>query len=198
MTLKQDIKTQLDLADVGKSSDSISLNDQFITLRGRVTCHIEETDPVTGNVSSWIHHDKGNIVVNLGKETLCHLITAPQTTRHITTFKLGTKGHKDNDILIPIPPKDTDKDLIDKTTTFKKDFTNFKMYPVDNTKTEVQFSCVLEAGEANGSATNANQAIAYTEAGMYTFQGVLFARETFPAVVKTINRRITFTWSILF
>lgn len=174
-----------------------------ISLRGIVKVVVEELDD-QGNVISTLMHHKNNLVVDLGKELLCHLITAPQTNAHITTLKLGTKGHDLSNntpqaTLIPIAPKPTDASLIDNTDTFTKDFDGFTLYPTDDTKTEVQFSCVLEANEGNGTDPNvAQQAKSYTEAGMYSKGGVLFARETFPALVKTMNRRITFTWSILF
>lgn len=173
--------------------------DTEASVRGVVQCLVEEIDPKTGRTLRTIVHHKRNLVVNLGKENLCFLLAAPQTTRHITSFKLGTKGNVTGDNLTPVEPEDTDRDLKDTVTAFQKDFTAYAMYPTDNTKTEIQFSCILEPGEANAADTSVNQgAIAYTEAGMYTKAGVLFARETFPAVVKTINRRITFTWSILF
>ena len=98
-------------------------------------------------------------------------------------------------ILTPIAPVVSDTGLIDTTNVFSKPIsTNFAYQgtaPVDNS---IQFQIVLEKSEGNGTTGT----IAYTEAGLFTANGSLFARETFPAIVKNANRRITFQWIILF
>lgn len=202
-SVKRKVTTDIESETSPVFSDNEQLNES-IRLQGIVKVQVEEIDPITGLVTKKYMHHKNNRVVDLGKEVLCNLITAPQTNSHITTLKLGCKGHdltdtSPNALLVPIEPLATDSSLIDTETVFSKDFDMHTMYPTDDTKTEVQFSVVLEPTEANSSdETAVNGAIAYTEAGMYTKGGVLFARETFPAIVKTENRRITFTWSILF
>ena len=69
------------------------------------------------------------------------------------------------------------------------------MMPETGTKTSVDFNITLEKTEGNTTGANGK---AYTEAALYTAGGHIFARETFPAIVKTDSRRITFVWSILF
>lgn len=161
-----------------------------IQLRGRVKVLVEENGVET------VHHIKDNIIVNMARDTLCKLITAPQTNMHITQIRFGTRGHNGQDILNPEAPLITDTALKDTTTTFNKDIESFQMMPAqDSVKTSVDFHISLEKNEGNATGTAGK---AYTEAGLYTAAGTLFARETFPAVIKTESRRITFIWSILF
>jgi hypothetical protein len=110
---------------------------------------------------------------------------------------MGTKGHDltSGNILIPVAPQVGDTSLIDSADTFAKqigtEFNYQGFNPVDNS---VMFQIVMEKEEANGSAGT----VAYTEAGLFSQNGTMFARETFPAIVKNANRRITFQWIILF
>lgn len=161
-----------------------------IQLRGRVKVLVEENGVET------VHHIKDNIIVNMARDTLCKLITAPQTNMHITQIRFGTRGHNGQDILNPEAPLITDTALKDTTTTFNKNIERFQTMPAqDSVKTSVDFHISLEKNEGNATGTAGK---AYTEAGLYTAAGTLFARETFPAVIKTESRRITFIWSILF
>lgn len=161
-----------------------------IQLRGRVKVLVEENGVET------VHHIKDNIIVNLARDTLCKLITAPQTNMHITQVRFGTRGHNGQDILNPKAPLITDSALEDTTTAFNKNIDSFNLMPqAESVKTSVDFHITLEKNEGNATGTAGK---AYTEAGLYTASGTLFARETFPAVIKTESRRITFIWSILF
>lgn len=160
-----------------------------IQFRGRVKVIIEDTE--TGK--SWVHHQKDNIIVNLGRQAICNLLTAPQTRLHIDTFKIGTSGHTGTDILSPATPLITDSNLKD-TAAFSKRITSFDLLPATGTKNQIDFSIMLAKNEANPTGTSGK---AYTEAGLYTNSGELFARETFPAIIKTPTRQISFVWSIL-
>lgn len=166
----------------------MQVTEQGITLRGRVKVVVEENGVET------VHHIKDNIIVNIARECLCHLITAPQTNRHITKAYFGTQGHTGQDILNPKAPLITDSKLTD-TAPFIKNISGFNLMPETGTKTSVDFNITLEKTEGNTTGANGK---AYTEAALYTAGGHIFARETFPAIVKTDSRRITFVWSILF
>ena len=166
----------------------MQVTEQGIALRGRVKVVVEENGVET------IHHIKDNIIVNIARECLCHLITAPQTNRHITKVYFGTQGHTGQDILNPKAPLITDSKLTD-TAPFIKNISGFNLMPESGTKTSVDFNITLEKAEGNTTGANGK---AYTEAALYTAGGHIFARETFPAIVKTESRRITFVWSILF
>lgn len=166
----------------------MQVTEQGIALRGRVKVVVEENGVET------VHHIKDNIIVNIARECLCHLITAPQTNRHITKAYFGTQGHTGQDILNPKAPLITDSKLTD-TAPFIKNISGFNLMPETGTKTSVDFNITLEKTEGNTTGANGK---AYTEAALYTSGGHIFARETFPAIVKTDSRRITFVWSILF
>lgn len=166
----------------------MQVTEQGIALRGRVKVVVEENGVET------VHHIKDNIIVNIARECLCHLITAPQTNRHITKAYFGTQGHTGQDILNPKAPLITDSKLTD-TAPFIKNINGFTLMPGSGTKTSVDFNITLEKTEGNTTGANGK---AYTEAALYTAGGHIFARETFPAIVKTDSRRITFVWSILF
>lgn len=166
----------------------MQVTENGIQLRGRVKVLVEENGVET------VHHIKDNIIVNIARETLCHLITAPQTDRHITKAYFGTKGHTGQDILNPKAPLITDDKLLD-TSPFIKNINGFTLMPETGVKTSVDFAISLEKTEGNTSGANGK---AYTEAALYTAGNHIFARETFPAIVKTESRRITFVWSILF
>ena len=166
----------------------MQVTEQGIALRGRVKVVVEENGVET------VHHVKDNIIVNIARECLCHLITAPQTNRHITKAYFGTQGHTGQDILNPKAPLITDSKLTD-TAPFIKNISGFNLMPETGTKTSVDFNITLEKTEGNTTGANGK---AYTEAALYTAGGYIFACETFPAIVKTDSRRITFVWSILF
>lgn len=166
----------------------MQVTEQGIALRGRVKVVVEENGVET------VHHIKDNIIVNIARECLCHLITAPQTNRHITKAYFGTQGHTGQDILNPKAPLITDSKLTD-TAPFIKNISGFNLMPESGTKTSVDFNITLEKAEGNTTGANGK---AYTEAALYTAGGHIFARETFPAIVKTESRRIIFVWSILF
>lgn len=166
--------------------------DDFIQVGGRVTATYEDIE--TGETG--ILHHKPNLIVNIARENMCYLLSAPQTQRHIKAFRLGTRGHNlsTGDILSPVAPVVGDSALKD-TNPFIKDIGSFALLPASGLKNEVQFSVSIEANEANGANSTA---LAYTEAALYTARGEIFCRESFAAIVKTPTRRINFTWSILF
>lgn len=179
---------------MGSVNNGIQLPPQGIAMSGTVTCTYDDFDEQGNLLESGVLHYKGNIILNLARENLCYLLSAAQTDRFIKTFKIGTKGNVSGDILTPVAPQATDTALTDPSP-FVKDLAGFKFLPETGTKNEIQFSVALEPAEANGTG---GAAVAYTEALLVTARGEGFAKETFPAIVKTSTRRINFSWSILF
>lgn len=156
-------------------------------LRGSVKCWIEEDGVKT------LHHEKHNLIVNGARKALAHLISQAPASYKIDLFKLGTGGHLPDDILTPVSPTITDTDL--EIMAFSKaiDHSADAYLPTPPAETSIKFTIVVEKYEGNGSGI-----VAYTEAGLFCASGDLFARETFPAIVKNSSRRIIFEWSILF
>lgn len=161
-------------------------------MKGAVKVYVEENG---NNVLVW---DDPNLIVDGARKALTHLIAAGDTNYKVSTIKLGTKGHNlsTGNLLEPVAPKVSDTGLIDATSSvYSETISNSgNGYVFQGTgDTSVKFSIVMEKTEGNGSGT-----VAYTEAGLFCANGTLFARETFPAIVKNANRRITFEWTILF
>lgn len=169
------------------SSQTQSIEDT-ITLKGNVKCFIEEDGVVT------LHHEKSNLIVNGARKALAHLIAEVPTIYRIDYFKLGTGGHVVGDILTPISPTINDVALEEEVFSKAINHGDDTYLPTPPAETSVKFTVVLEKAEGNGTGT-----VAYTEAGLFCNDGVtMFARETFPAIVKNSTRRVTFEWSILF
>lgn len=174
--------------DLGSSQ--IQSIEDTITLRGSVKCYVEENGVTT------LLHEKSNLIVNGARKALAHLIadiSGVQTLYRIDYFKLGTGGHAPGDILTPVSPTITDTALEELAFSKIIDHNDDTYLPTPPDETSVKFTVVVEKAEGNGSGT-----VAYTEAGLFCNNGTMFARETFPAIVKNSTRRITFEWSILF
>jgi len=162
---------------------TIEISNSF-DLKGHVKCWAEEDGVKT------LLHEKSNLIVNGARKALSHLIAESSPQYILSQFKIGTGGHVIGDILTPIAPSIIDTDLEDPV--FTKPIGSFEYLP-SGAETSVKFTIVIEKFEANGTGV-----VAYTEAGLYTTDGTLFARETFPAVVKNDARKVTFEWTILF
>lgn len=176
-------------SDKIKTSDSSMLGMTFehsdnTNIRGHVRAFIDD------GVSVRLHHAKHNLVVNQGRKVLAHLLAQGVSSYSIATMHWGTGGHLGTDILTPVPPTVADTGLVEDV--FTKAIERYDFFP-ENEETTVMFTTVLEKTQGNGSGT-----IAYTEAGMFTAGGLMFARETFPAIVKTAKYRIIFEWTFLF
>lgn len=181
--IRDKVKSGLDFG----STQIQSLSDSF-TLRGSVSCWIEEDGVKT------LHHEKSNLIVNGARKALAHLIGEVPAQYRIDYFKLGTGGHAPGDILTPVSPTINDTALEAEAFSKAIDHGNDTYLPAPPAETSVKFTVVVEKAEGNGTGT-----VAYCEAGLVCGDGTtLFARETFPAIVKNSTRRITFEWSILF
>jgi len=162
--------------------------DKFFSYQGSVRAVIEEDG------REWVAHEKCNLIVNLARPAMAGLLAEADTNYVLDTFKIGTQGHvlaPVEDTLTPVSPSVTDTSLID-VSPFSKSIGSFSYLPILS-PTSVQFVTIIEKAEANGGGT-----VTYTEAGLFMNNGSMFARETFPAIVKNVNRKVTFYWSILY
>ena len=164
------------------------IKDQVSGIRGSVKCFVEDGDGVVT-----LHHEKHNLIVNGARKALAHLIAQRPADYEIDTFELGTGGHVSGDILTPVSPTILDTDLEIPAFTKAIDHLVDVYLPTSPNETSVKFTIVVEKAEGNGSGT-----VAYCEAGLFCANTTLFARETFPAIVKNSTRKVTFEWSILF
>jgi hypothetical protein len=169
------------------------------SLQAKIKTNYSNASKVSGNVKitveenglSEVVFNDHNLIVKLGRRYLAHIVSDDAESSKIRTFKLGTGGHELDDITDPIAPTADDTSL--ETIAYTAGFDTVEYLP-SGEETQVKFTVVLETTEGNGTGT-----VAYTEAGLFLSpSGVLFAKETFPAVVKTASRRITFEWTILF
>ena len=181
----------MNLSEQVRSRQEISTSETFefsdtMNLRGSGKCIIDDDFEGT-----FIHHEKSNLIVNGARKALAHLVAEATANYRIQQFQLGIAGHSGTDILTPVSP--TINDVALNSSAFSKTITVFEYLPT-GAETSVKFTVVVDKAEANGSGV-----VAYTEAGLFCADGVtMFARETFPAIVKNANRRVSFEWSILF
>lgn len=160
-----------------------SFADSF-SLKGRFKAIVEE------NGVESVYVDAPNTIVNGAKRVMAYLVAARPENNVIYTLELGTGG-TGSDILVPIPPQVTDIDLnIPAGVAIVTSGYEYAPVGVENI---VTFSFVLSKTQGNGAGT-----VAYTEAGLFTKGGTMFARETFPALVKNSSRKFTFQWSLIF
>jgi hypothetical protein len=164
-------------------SEILEIKDN-VGIRGSVKCWVEEAGVIK------LHHEKHNLIVNGARKALAHLVAEADANYIINEFQLGTGGHAPGDILTPVSPTITDTAL--EIPAFTKAITVFEYLPA-LAETSVKFTVIVDKPEGNGSGV-----VAYCEAGLFCDNGTMFARETFPAVVKNANRRVTWEWSILF
>jgi len=171
-----------------KSNVEYSIRDKYTSYRGIVKAVIEEDG------REWVAHYKENLIVSLARPAMAGLLAEADTDYVVDTFQIGTQGHvlgPPEDITTPLSPSLPDTSLID-SSPFSKSIGSFAYLPVLS-PTSVQFTTIIEKAEANGSGS-----VTYTEAGLFMTGGNMFARETFAAIIKNVNRRVTFYWCILF
>jgi len=155
-----------------------------VFLKGRFKVLIEEGG------ESRVHFDAPNTIVNGAKKVMAYLVASRPENNVIYTLELGTGGTGPN-ILEPIPPTVNDVDL--HTPAGLSIVTSGYDYSPVGIENIVTFSFILGKEQGNGTGT-----VAYTEAGLFTKAGIMFARETFPALVKNSSRKFTFQWSLIF
>lgn len=165
---------------------------EFVKLRGNVRIIVDDEEK-----GRYVHFDDHNIIVNGAKNIMANQIAYGSTLRAIKGLALG-KGRSGWDILNP-PAPDVNQTELFEEVIFLTPTTQGGISVIDGT---AKFTFILEKGQGNGSYDGGGT-VAYTEAGLYavgapTASGVLFAYETYPALVKNSTRQITFEWSIIF
>lgn len=159
-------------------------------VKERPGCRGEVRITVVESGQSRVVFQDRNLIVTLGRAYMAERISSTVNTAVISTLKMGTGGHVFGDVLTPIAPSTSDTGL--ETLAYTESI-NSTVYSPSGLNTTVTFRTTLEEPEGNGAGT-----VAYTEAGLFLSNGVMFARETFPAVVKTGSRRLIVEWSIIF
>ena len=175
---------------------SISLKpDNFDRPRGEL--EVLAFDAKTGRLVR-IFRD-GNIVVNLARATMAHLVSDPGASSQgyvVTTMKFGQGGHDPNNPTLPIPPTTSDTDLNDPITGNDSTQAVSFDYPDGPMGTKVRFAATIPAVcDINGTPP-AGQAI--SEAGLFSDNGNMFAKKTFGILTKTEEIAFTFRWTIIF
>jgi hypothetical protein len=161
----------------------MKINERYKTykLHGNISIKIVGEDEVV--------FEKENLIVNSARTILSYAIA--EGGMNIVNLKLGRNGHI-SDPLSPIPPQITDTSLID-TAPFTKPVTTYIYLPDITNATSVAFSFVIEKPEGNGTGV-----VEYTEAGLFTSNGKMFSRVTFPSLAKDSTRKIIIDWTINF
>jgi hypothetical protein len=139
-------------------------------LKAKGRFYMEVIDIASGEVID--RFDGKNLVVNSGILNVCHLLGGDASGHALTTIKVGTS---------PTAPALTDTTI---TGAFSKAIDSVA-YVGNNI---VQFIYSIDGTEANG--------ITIQEAGLFNSAGVLFARKTRSAIVKTSAIALQGVWEI--
>lgn len=176
------------------------IEDSSKDYKGHVSCFYQDKDLLTGEWGEEVqHHFKPNLIVKTARNALANLIADPAQSANysIATMRFGLDGQDGGDPLVPVAPLPLDTDLYDSYYSHTVVPASEVSYEPIDAPTAVRFTVTMT--EALGNATpDPTVAKVYTEAGLFCANGDLFARETFPSLVKTDSRRITFEWLILF
>jgi len=148
--------------------------------------------------------------------------TFPKKDEFLYWMGFGSGGVKPADPLIPTPPTLTDVELnslvmVSASDSSAADYhvaggiypeTGYYKYPFDSVEFERDYNnedkwligkitMTLGTALANGSQiSEAGLYSAASRSGGYNGQFTLFARVTFPTIIKTVDRRIVFIWYI--
>lgn len=167
---------------------------------------------------------KNNLVVYLGREWLLsrafnyqNVNITPDKDEYICWFGLGTGGCPVGDPLDPISPTNLDTDLdtpcgISQTDVNCAEFVVgwYYKHPLDsltfvqdpdndNKWLLMSVTTTISAADAVGfNLSEAGLFTAQSDAGGYAGPFSLFARITFPTIVKTSARQLVFVWYIYF
>jgi len=165
-------------------------------------------------------HFEDNLVVDGGRSLIAELLAEGTTITdgRVGSVALGVKGYNFTNILSPRVPSPTETTLV--AETFRKTPAlpfHTLGFDVGQNRATVLFCFVIDGPEGNiiqpsnpilGDADvdlwfpfhNDNglpQAVAYTEAGLFTRDNRMVAIKTFPALVKDVDKRIEIDWTIL-
>jgi len=120
-----------------------------------------------------------NMIVNGGYDVLGKMMLGTATDfNQISDIGVGTGGHEPGDITTPVDPLITD-------TVLEEELARTAVSQRIQEDQAVQFRCIFADDEANDDIT---------EAGLFSLDGVMFARVTFPAVHKDSGWFLVVTW----
>lgn len=156
--------------------------DRFNFLQGRfqlIGTHKDGTEEIL--------IDDPNTVVNSSFDILSDLMTNVNSNEQITSLKLGDGGVIDG---VLQSPEVSDVDL--GNPTFQK--TGFDNIIIQNIlELSITFIMNLPIDEANGVGV-----ALYSEAGLFSTNGKMFARKTFSEQFKTDEIEYNIRWTIIF
>ena len=165
---------------------------------------------------------KSNLVVYLGREWLgtrifntANAMITPLPAEWICWFGIGTGGAPVGDPLNPTSPTNLDTDLdtevgFNSTDPTYGDFRSGIYYKhpfdsvafeedADNSNSYLICRIIATIGIDDGNGNNISEAALFTaasDAGGYAGPYNMFARVTFPSIVKTTDRQLIFVWYI--
>ena len=169
---------------------------------------------------------KHNLVVYTGRETVaCHMLNTPnpslssgaECTEFISWLGIGSGGVSSGDPLDPISPQNDNTDLVSEIAInstdancgdfrsgayYKRPFdliTYERDYDNDDSWLIAKIMSNINIFDANGN--NISEAGLFTSSsnvGGYSGHFTLFARVTFPVIVKSPARQLVFIWYLYF
>jgi hypothetical protein len=137
-------------------------------------------------INGEIVFSSNNLVVSKSRDILRHLLFDADPQKIIKYIKFGNGGTGD-DVTKPISPELSDTNLNGDIIISK---TVKKVLKDDN---KILYSAIIEKNEANGDGTEI-----ITEAGLFNLDDEMFARITFPAIIKTPIRQFELQWTLIF
>lgn len=170
------------LTDLFKKVEKVEKEDKF-RLKG-----IFDLETYKDNILvDKIHED--NIIVNTSFDIISSLFIDGDTNKKINTLKLGNGGIYNSLVKTPVV---TETDLYNPLTTKKIPdlYTNADKLK-DSLNKMIIFTWTFETTEGNGPG-----AMIYSEAGLFSDDGIMFSKKNFTEVVKTEEKKMIVKWTI--
>jgi len=169
-------------------------------------------------------YEKSNLVVYQGREAvlsrtfnITNPSIGPTKDEFLCWFGLGDGGCNPGDPLDPIPPTNKDTDLVSSVAISTTDATCADFYDGayhkhpfdsveflqdpdnDNSWIISRITITISSEDANGENLNeAGLFVAASDEGGYAGPFHLYARITFPTIVKSSSRQLLFVWYLYF
>lgn len=189
--------------------------DTFNKIQGHLT--VECIDKAGNVVDRFENH---NLVMDTARQTMSQIIAGLSTSSIIDKFVLGTKGHVDNNYLLP---KTSNEGFVSSRTELFSEELGEYTYPIEFTvpgtssgacvisnegngsevaestidilheNTTIQYTIVIPAENANGSTGT----VVFTEAALYAGNSI-FSMKCFNGKIKDETVSIKIIWKILF
>jgi len=144
----------------------------FIKIKGTVEFWAERNGKI---IDHWVDD---NLIVNLGKESICYLLATGNVQRVVNKIGFGTGQ---------VAPELADTAL---TGAFVKSIGSSITYPAVN---KLTWDWELGLTEGNGAGT-----VSYYEMGLFSNNNTLFSRKVRAEMVKNSATRFFGTWTLTF